>query len=76
MVTLADAVSPVLSVTVTEYVPAISPVLAEEVLPFDQRYVYGAGPSDTTARAVPLAPPLQLTSVLLTVTVNAKAEGA
>ena len=58
MVTGADTIHPTLSVTVTVYVPAASPVAVIPIPPEgDQLCVYGAVPPAMVTEAEPLVPP-------------------
>ena len=61
------AVHPVLSVTVTVYVPAISPDIEEPVPPLLQLYVYVAMPPETAKEILPVDAPLQRTFVMVSV---------
>ncbi len=56
--------SPPESVTVTVLLPAGKSIAGLDVLPFDQRYIYGVVPPVTLTSAVPLASPLQFGSAL------------
>ena len=56
---------PLLSVTVTEYEPAINPFAEAIVEPLLQEYEYGAVPPAAITLAEPVFPPKQRTSVLL-----------
>ncbi len=62
IVTDVEAVHPLVvpaaSLTVTEYVPANSPLRSSEVEPLLQLYVYGAVPPLTVRSTVPVAAPL------------------
>ena len=63
MVTEEFFVQPLASVTVTVIVPVASPVAVCVVCPSLQKNEYPATPPVADAVAVPLLPPLQLTSV-------------
>src|SRR5580692_1868567 len=69
IVAVAVLVHPSRSVTVTVYVPALSPLAIFVLLLFGlQEYVYGAVPPPAAALASPLEPPLQLTLSVTAVT--------
>ena len=59
--TIEELVHPLLSVTVTLYVPAESDAMLVELDPLLQLYMYEAVPPDAVAEALPSVPPLQLT---------------
>ena len=61
MLMLAVSVQPLLSVKVTVYVPAATPVMDAVVAEFDQLKVYGIVPPLPEAEAPPFENPLQLT---------------
>ena len=65
MVTVAVCIQPLASVTVTVYVPALSPVAVGVVCTgvVFHEYVYGAVPPVAFTVAVPLFPPLHNTFV-------------
>ena len=67
----AVVVHPLLSVTLTVYVPADNPVAVILVCPLGfHKYVYGAVPPLAAAVAVPVLPPLHATPVLVAVTLT------
>ena len=70
MVTLAVAVQPFASVTVSEYVPGPNPTIVGSGAPVLHAYVYKVVPPETVAVAVPFAAPLQVMFVEETVTVS------
>ena len=63
MVTVLVSEQPLLSVTVTVYVPAARPVLSSVVTPLPQLYVYGAVPPVTVRSTEPVAFPKQATFI-------------
>lgn len=66
-------VQPFSSVTVTEYIPDVNPLMLEVVAPLLHKYVYPEVPPDAVTLAVPLLPPKQLTLVVLPLADNALA---
>ena len=70
IVVLAVVVQLFASVTVTVYVPAISPLAVAVVAALLHAKVYGDVPPEPLAVAVPLLPPLQLTGVFEALAVN------
>jgi hypothetical protein len=70
-VSVSEAWQPFASLTVTLYVPAISPALSSVVGPSFQLKVYGAVPPLTVISIEPLFPSLQLTSACVPVTASA-----
>ena len=60
----SSAVHPFKSDTVTKYLPAVKPLIAEVVAVVDQANVNPPAPPDGVTSAVPVDPPKQSTSVV------------